>query len=95
MDGIDLMVECGKCGEKVKATDELVKFTMCKCENRVRICLQNKSQMAHLIGAEHETNAFVHILRDGKAVLPRIPLQRWNQLQSKFKTKGHLSERQQ
>lgn len=92
MEGFVLEVECGACGKRVRApTDELLKFSSCGCPNKAQLCLQNRKEMAHLIGAQNDQKTFVHVTV-GPSTLPRITLHRWNQLQQKFKTHGTLAQ---
>lgn len=89
--GMDLRVECGLCGSEVRAPAELLKFAMCGCSNKARICLENEENVSHLLGGEDERKTFVQIYADGKPALPKIPLDRWNQLQQRFKSRGTLT----
>jgi len=88
----DLVVECGKCNKKIQVTkdSELLKFTLCGCPNRARICLQNKRELAHLIGGEDESQTFVHVHVGSKITLPKMTLVRWNLLQHRFKINGSV-----
>lgn len=86
-----LSVECGQCGKMIHADDaKLLQFTFCGCENKARICLQNRKEVAHLIGAQDEQRTFVHVQVSTIVKLPKMTLHQWNTLQQKFKTEGTL-----
>lgn len=91
----DIGVECGKCGAVIESKNqqELLKFEFCKCDNKARLCVQNHREGAHLIGAEDESNTFVHVRigANGTITLPKMTLVKWNQLQHRFKTHGTLN----
>lgn len=91
---VDLVVECGKCGDRVRApsssSSTACKFSVCKCDNRALVCLQNRNQIGQWVGAQDQDSTFVHILMNNKPALPRMTLRKWNQLQQHFKTDGYL-----
>jgi hypothetical protein len=97
--GFEVKVECSLCGKMVTAKDAiLLKFTFCGCDNKARICLQNRKELAHLIGAQDEEKTFVHVQIRSDDIskpirLPKMTLRQWNTFQHTFKSQGSLTQK--
>lgn len=92
--GFEISVGCGVCGKTIIPKNAtLLQFTFCGCDNKARICLQNRKEMAHLIGAQDEDKTFVYLqtrTATNPIKLPGMTLRQWNTFQHKFKTTGVL-----
>jgi hypothetical protein len=91
VESFDITLECGKCGKMVRSGDQLMKFVLCGCPNKTRICLQNRRFGAQLLGGDDPEKTYVHVKIGSQTSLPRMTLARWNQLQQRFKTQGSLT----